>query len=100
MPPLEMTTALAGCFATCTAYALLLSTRRGVWLSLNMTWVTVVIGVSFVLAWIDTQPPHTVDVDLYFFIAGGLPVVVRSLVLSALHLWSVMMYDLRSGKND
>ena len=96
MPSVEMTTALAGCFVACTVDALLRSTRRGMWLSLNMTWLTVVLGVSLVLAWIATQPPHTAVIDLYFFVAGGLPIVVRSLLLSALHLWSVLMYDLRN----
>ncbi|HNS04358.1 MAG TPA: hypothetical protein PKM78_18480 [Anaerolineae bacterium] len=98
MPSVEMTTALAGCFATCTGYALLLCTKRGMWLSLNLTWLTVVIGVGLVLGWIATQPPHTALTDLYFFIAGGLPIVIRSWILTARHLWALALYEMRSNK--
>ncbi len=97
MPQVEQSTALLGCFATCTGYALLLCTKKGKWFALNVTWASVILGVSMVLAWIATQPPHTALVDLYFFIAGGTPIVLRSLWITGVHLWAVFWYDVRNG---
>lgn len=98
MPQLDITTALLGCFAACTAYAFWLNSKGGKWFALNVTWASVILGVSIVLAWIATQPAHTAQVDLLFFIAGGLPIVVRSLLLTGKHLWSLWLYESRSGR--
>lgn len=97
MPQVETTTALLGCFATCTGYAALLCTRWGKWFSLNVTWASVIVGVSIVLGWIATQPPHTAQTDLYFFVAGGFPIVVRSLWLLGVQLWALFWYEIRNG---
>jgi len=93
MPQVETTTALLGCFATCTGYALLLCTKRGMWFALNITWASVILGVSIVLAWIATQPAHTALTDLYFFAAGGFPIVLRSWWLTGKHLWALFWYE-------
>jgi hypothetical protein len=81
MPQIDLPIALAGCAATCTAYAVLLSTKRGQKFTLDHTWVTVVVGVLIVLGWISTQGAHDVLTDLLFFAAGGAPMIGRSLWL-------------------
>jgi hypothetical protein len=98
MPQVDLPTALAGCFATCTAYALLLCTEKGKWMTLNVTWITVIVGVSLVLGWIATQAAHTAEVDLYFFVAGGFPIVIRSLWLLGVNLWAYALYVLKDSK--
>ena len=97
MPQLELVPALVGCFVTCTAYALLLSTERGKWATLNLTWATVIVGCALVLGWIATQPPHTALTDLYFFIAGGTPIVIRSLWLLVVNLWALFLYEAKKN---
>jgi hypothetical protein len=83
IPELSLPAALGGCFATCSAYAWLLTTKRGKRIALDHTWLTVVIGVSLVLAWVGTQQLHSVLTDFAFFAAGGTPLVLRSLYLWA-----------------
>lgn len=78
MPEISLPIALAGCFVSCSAYAALLTTKRGQRLTLDHTWLTVVVGVSIVLAWLSTQGTHTVATDFWFFAAGGTPLVLRS----------------------
>lgn len=78
MPQISLPIALLGCAATCTAYAALLTTKRGQAFTLAHTWVTVVVGVSCVLAWISTQGEHMAVSDFLFFAAGGAPLVARS----------------------
>ena len=95
-PPL----ALAGCAATCTAYAALLSSKRGQKFTLDHTWVTVVAGVSVVLAWIGTQGAHGVALDFAFFAAGGAPLVLRSFWLYWRNQQQLVRYlrDTRGGE--
>jgi hypothetical protein len=99
MPTVDLTTALLGCLATCTGYALLLCTKKGKWFALNVTWASVIFGVSIVLGWIATQPAHTVWTDLQFFAAGGFPIVIRSWWLTGIHLWAWFWYEVRNGNN-
>ena len=92
MPKLEMTQALIGCFATCTAYALLLSTRRGMWMTLHLTWLTVVVGCGIVLLFVALVDAEAARLAAWMFAAGGFPIVVRSLWLTAANLWALLQY--------
>jgi hypothetical protein len=85
MITINLPLALFGCFATCSAYAALLSTKRGQRFTLRYTWATVVVGVLLVLAWIATQYTHTVLIDALFFVAGGSPMIFRSWYLDQMH---------------
>jgi hypothetical protein len=84
MPEVEFSLALAGCFVSCTAYAALLTTQKGQRFTSDITWATVVIGVSIVLLWLGTQGHHGMIEDFAFFAAGGAPLVGR-----AAYLWFV-----------
>lgn len=82
MRRVKLSHALVGCFLSTSAYAALLNTSRGRHLTLYHTWATVVAGVALVLGWTSTQERHTTRTDLAFFVAGGIPLIVRSLLLS------------------
>lgn len=81
MRKVSLTHALVGCFVTSSAYAALLNTSRGRHIALYHTWATVVAGVGLVLGWTATQERHTTATDMAFFAAGGIPMIVRSLLL-------------------
>ena len=100
MPEVSLPIALAGCFATCSAYAALLTTEQGKRVTLDHTWATVVVGVGVVLAWIATQGAHDWTVDLMFFAAGGTPMVARSFWLYWRNQRSYIAYlrDRRDGE--
>ena len=92
MPRLELGTAIIGCFATCTVYALLLSTRRGMWATLHLTWLTVVVGCGLVLLFVALVDTDAAQLAAWMFAAGGTPIVVRSLWLTAANLWALVLY--------
>ena len=81
MRKVKLSHALVGCFLTSSAYAALLNTPRGRFFTLYHTWATVVGGVGLVLGWTSTQERHNVATDLLFFAAGGIHMIVRSLLL-------------------
>lgn len=85
MRKVKLAPALVGCFVTASAYAALLNTQRGRYLTLYHTWAAVVGGVGLVLGWTSTQDRHTTATDLAFFAAGGIPLVLRSLLLDYQH---------------
>lgn len=78
MPQIDIPIALLGCLGTCTAYAALLSSRTGRKFTVRHTWVTVVAGVSIVLAWYAVTDVTSALYVLAFFVAGGAPMIVRS----------------------
>lgn len=81
MRKIKLSHALVGCFITSSAYAAALNTPKGRYMTLYHTWATVVAGVGLVLGWTATQERHTTTTDLAMFAAGGIPVIVRSLLL-------------------
>lgn len=90
--------ALVGCFVTCSAYATLLNTSRGRHMTLYHTWATVVVGVALVLGWKNTQERQGTRTDFAFFAAGGLPLIVRALLLNQQYTDEHMDYLRRRGK--
>ena len=78
MPRIDVPAALFGCLGTCTAYAVLLSTRQGRKFTVGHTWVTVVAGVLIVLGWLAFVDVNAALLALAFFVAGGAPMIVRS----------------------
>lgn len=72
---------LAGLFASTTLYALLLSTSLGRRWTVLQTWTTVAAGTLLILAWLAMVDWQAAVLALLFFAVGGLPIVVRSLVL-------------------
>lgn len=97
MPQLSMPIALAACFVTCTVYALLLSTRRGQWWTLYATWATVVLGCGLVLLFVALVDADAALLAVAMFVAGGTPIVIRSLWLTARHLMAWIDYRTRGG---
>lgn len=87
MPELSFPLAMAGCFVSCSAYAIVLTTKGGQRATLDHIWIAgfVVLGVSIVLAWIATQGAHGALTDLAFFAAGGLPMLIRAGYLWQMH---------------
>jgi len=78
MPQIDLSLALLGCFGTCAAYAVLLSTKRGRVFTVDHTWVTVVAGVLVVLAWLALIDYSAAVLALAFFVAGGAPMIARA----------------------
>lgn len=79
MPPILL--ALAGLLLTTTVYAVLLSTPLGRRWTVAQTWTTVVLGTAIVLAWLAWFDWRAALLALAFFAVGGLPIVIRSLIL-------------------
>lgn len=74
-PPLLILAALS------TLYAVLLSTTLGREWATSKTWTTVVLGVVLVLGTLALYAPGSALLALLFFAVGGLPMIVRALVL-------------------
>lgn len=73
--PLILLTALS------TLYAVLLSTRLGREWATSKTWTTVVLGVLLVLGALAMYAPGAALLALLFFAVGGVPMIVRALIL-------------------
>ncbi len=78
IPHLPFYVAAGGCLVTCAGYAALLTTERGQELTRLYTWIAVVVGVAIVLAWMATVSMDAALMALLFFVAGGLPMILRS----------------------
>ncbi len=100
MPQLPLPYALIGCFTACTLYALLLCTRRGQWLALYVTWLTVIIGCAIVLLFVALVSVEAAVLAVWFFVAGGAPIVVRSLWLTGSHLVAWLEYRTRKAGDE
>lgn len=96
MPQLPLSYALIGCFASCTLYAFLLNTKRGQAATLHVTWLTVIVGCALVLLFLAMADSEAARLALWFFMAGGTPIVIRSLWQTARNLWAYLLY--RSGQ--
>ncbi len=73
--------ALSAALILSTAYALFLAlTDFGLWLRQELTWLSVVFGVSLTLTCIALVDPAAAQLAALFFAATGLPIVVESLV--------------------
>ncbi len=72
---------LLGALATSTVYALLLSTKTGRKWADEQTWSTVVGGTAMTLGWLATYRPRSAGWAMLFFMATGVPIVIRSLYL-------------------
>jgi len=81
--PLEL--ALAGCFVTSAAFAAAITTQWGQAKTLSHVWIAgfVVFGVGLVLAWLALVNMAAAIQALAFFVAGGLPMLIR-----AAYLWN------------
>lgn len=79
MHPIWLT--LGGLAVTSTIYAALLSTSLGRRWTTAQTWVSVVVGTLLVLAWLAVLDWRTALLALLFFVVGGAPIVIRSLIL-------------------
>ena len=71
---------LALCLLLCALYAVLLSTRPGREFATAKTWVVVVVGCALVLGVFACYWPAAAKVAALFFVAGGLPLVVRAVL--------------------
>lgn len=71
---------LCGLAITTTIYAALLSTSLGRRWATAQTWVSVVVGTALVLAWLAVLDWRTALLALLFFVVGGAPIVIRSLI--------------------
>lgn len=76
---------IIGCLLTSTVYAFLLSTRVGRYLCSEQTWLTVVVGTLIVLGWVATVDVFAAVVTGAFFVAGGVPMILRSLLIQFEH---------------
>ena len=70
---------LLAIFGASTVYAPLLSTRYGKVLTETYTWVTVVFGTAMILGFYYLMAPQPDPLVFACFVAGGAPIVVRSL---------------------
>ena len=73
--------ALSGLLMTTNLYAALLSTPLGLRWTMAQTWTTVALGTALVLGWLAWFDWRTASLALLFFAVGGLPIVMRSLVI-------------------
>lgn len=85
MPSITSEIALAGCFACSAAFAGVLTTQWGQAKTLSHVWIAgfVVFGVGLVLAWLALVNMAAALQALAFFVAGGLPMLIR-----AVYLWN------------
>lgn len=85
MPSIPPELALAGCFACSAAFAAALTTQWGQAKTLDHLWIAgfVVVGVAGVLAWFALVNLPAALQALAFFVAGGLPMLIR-----AAYLWN------------
>ncbi len=98
MRRVKLSHALVGCFVTCSAYAALLNTSRGRHYTLYHTWATVAVGVAMVIGWKGTQERQNARTDFAFFAAGGIPLIIRSLLLSQQYTSEHIEYLRRRGQ--
>lgn len=71
--------AVAGAFGTSIGYAWLLNTSYGKAMEDKHTWFTVVIGVFLTLWWLGRDDHGGAFRALIYFIASGIPMIVRAL---------------------
>ena len=85
MPEIPSELALTGCFACSAAFAAALTTQWGQAKTLDHLWIAgfVVVGVAGVLAWFALVNLPAALQALAFFVAGGLPMLIR-----AAYLWN------------
>lgn len=104
MPVIPIEYALTGCLAWCSGYAAFLTwTKPGRALALDWTEFSVVLGVGFVLVWYALVDLQAALMAFLFFAAGGLPMVVRSILLRQQNDKSAIAYlhdELRRNAND
>jgi len=74
-----------GCLLSSTVYAFLLSTRVGRYLCSEQTWLTVVVGTLIVLGWVAVVDPAAALTVGAFFVAGGVPMILRSVLIQFEH---------------
>ena len=87
MPEISTELALAGCFACSAAFAAVLTTQWGQRATLNHLWIAsfVVFGVGLVLAWFALVNLPAATQAFTFFVAGGLPMLIRAAYLYLRH---------------
>lgn len=87
MPSIPTELALAGCFACSVAFAAALTTQWGQRATLNHLWIAsfVVFGVAIVLAWLALVDMRAATAAFAFFVAGGLPMLMRAAYLYLRH---------------
>lgn len=89
-----------GCLLTSTVYAFLLSTKVGRYLCSEQTWLTVVVGTLIVLGWVATVDVFAAAVTGAFFVAGGVPMILRSLLIQFEHYKAQIAMRSRDSGND
>lgn len=70
---------VAGAFATSAGYAWWLNTSHGRAMEDKHTWFTVVLGVFLTLWWLGRDDRDGAMRALLYFIASGIPMIVRAL---------------------
>ena len=84
-----------------TVYAVFLARSDfGLWLRQEMTWLTVVVGVGMTLGGIALVDAAAAGLAVWFFVAGGAPIVVRSLWLTGSHLVAWLEYRTRKAGDE
>ena len=78
-PTIDRKLTLFGLFGFSTAYAFLLSTRRGKLWADEQTWATVVGGVGLTTAFIAAEDRKAAYLTFLYFFVAGIPIVFRSL---------------------
>lgn len=82
-PKLPQISLVGGAFATGAMYAFLLSTKQGRKFDQQHNWFVVMIGVFFTLGWLAIHDPRAAGRAFVFFVATGLPIIARSLLLDS-----------------
>lgn len=71
----------AAAFVSSGAYAALLTTRIGRRIERDHTWFVVMIGVFITLGWLSVEDRKAASRTFSYFVATGLPIIVRALYL-------------------
>lgn len=78
-PQIDRKALLFGLFGFSTAYAFMLSTKRGRQWADNQTWATVVAGVMLVTGFMSLEDRKVAGLNFIYFFVAGVPIVFRSL---------------------
>lgn len=74
---------IAGAFMSSTLYAMLLCTKEGRRWDRDHTWFVVTLGVFLTLAWLALDNRAAAQRAFTYFIATGMPIIARSLLLQS-----------------
>lgn len=81
----QLIQALIVCLLLSVVYAFALSTKLGRYLCAEQTWLTVVAGTLLVLGCMAYVDADAALLALSFFVAGGIPMIARSVYIQFQH---------------